>query len=104
MLTTALPPGSRARSFATAALAFAIAAFVVFLVLPGTPGGGRGTPIGILFNGFVNGCGVAVTALGLVLVYRSLRVINFAQVALGAAGGLLFCEFMQFTSVPFPIA
>jgi branched-chain amino acid transport system permease protein len=33
-----------------------------------------------------------------------LRIINFAQAALGAAGGRLFFEFMQFTPVPFPIA
>jgi branched-chain amino acid transport system permease protein len=76
----------------------------VQFILPGTPGGGRGTPTAILFNGLVEGCAIAVTALGLVLVYRSLRIINFAQTAFGAVGGRLFFEFMQFTSVPFPIA
>ncbi|MEY2424695.1 MAG: branched-chain amino acid transport system permease protein livM, partial [Actinomycetota bacterium] len=103
MLTTVLPVGSRARSLATSALAGLVALVYVMVVLPGTPGGGRGTPMAILFNGLVIGCSVAVTALGLVLVYRSLRIINFMQVALGAVGGRLFFEFVQFTPVPFPI-
>jgi branched-subunit amino acid ABC-type transport system permease component len=104
MLTNVLPVGSRARSIAISALAALLAIVYVQFILPGTPGGGRGTPMAILFNGLVNGCAYALTALGLVLVYRSLRVINFAQVAMGAVGGRLFFEFMQFTPVPFPIA
>ncbi len=104
MLTNVLPAGSRARSIALCAGAFFASLVLVQFVLPGTPGGGRGTPMAILFVGLVNGCGLAVTAIGLLLVYRSLRVINFAQAALGAAGGRLFFEFLQFTKVPFPIA
>lgn len=76
----------------------------MWVVLPGDAGGGRGTPSAVLFNGLVGGCGVAITALGLVLVYRSLRIINFAQGALGAAAGRLFFEFIQFTQVPFVLA
>src|SRR5688572_8002047 len=104
MLTNVLPVGSRARTLAVSALAFLIALIYVQFVLPGTPGGGRGTPMAVLFNGLVVGCSVAITAVGLVLVYRALRIINFAQVAIGAAGGRLFFEFVQFTPVPFPIA
>ncbi len=104
MLTSVLPVGSRARSIAACALAVIAAAIYVQFVLPGTGGGGRGTPMAILFNGLVVGSSVAITALGLVLVYRSLRIINFAQVAMGACGGRLFFELMQFTPVPFPLA
>jgi branched-chain amino acid transport system permease protein len=104
MLTSALPVGSRQRSIAASALAALAALIYVQFVLPGTPGGGRGTPMAILFNGMVIGCSIALTALGLVLVYRTLRVINFSQVAIGAGGARLFFEFMQFTPVPFPIA
>ena len=104
MLTNILPVGSRARTAAISVLAALVGLIYIQFVLPGTPGGGRGTPMAILFNGLVKGCAVAITALGLVLVYRSLRIINFAQVALGAVGGRLFFEFMQFTPVPFPIA
>ena len=56
----------------------------------------------LLFDGVVGGCAIAITAVGLVIVYRSLRIINFAQAALGAAGGRLFFEFIQFTQVPVP--
>ncbi|MBA2608390.1 MAG: ABC transporter permease [Actinobacteria bacterium] len=104
MLSSVFPVGSRARSIAAAGLSLAIALVAVQFVLPGSAGGGRGTPMAILFNGVVLGCGTALIALGLVLVYRSLRIINFAQGALGAAGGRLFFEFVQFTQVPFPIA
>ncbi|MEY2473521.1 MAG: branched-chain amino acid transport system permease protein livM [Actinomycetota bacterium] len=104
MLNNVLPAGSRARSIAISAACLLAALIYVQVILPGTPGGGRGTPMAILFNGMVNGCAYALTAIGLVLVYRSLRIINFAQVALGAVGGRLFFEFMQYTPVPFPIA
>ena len=104
MLATALPPGSKQRSIAASVLAFIVSLIVVQVLLPGTPGGGRGTPMAILFNGLVGGCAVAITALGLVLVYRSLRIINFAQAALGAAGGRLFFELIEFTKVPFLVA
>ncbi len=104
MFATVLKPGSRARSVAACALAALLSVIVVQFVLPGTPGGGRGTPMAILFYGLVLGCNVGVTALGLVLVYRSLRIINFAQAAIGAAGGRMFFEFMQFTQVPFVIS
>jgi branched-chain amino acid transport system permease protein len=104
MLKNILPPGSRARSIASCALAFVVALIYVQVVLPGTPGGGRGTPMAIVFNGFVQGCGAALAALGLVLVYRSLRLINFMQVAMGAAGGVFFFECIEFTPLPFPLA
>ena len=104
MLNSFLPVGSRQRSIASCVAAGVIALAYTQLVLPGTPGGARGTPSAVMYNGFVQGAFVAITALGLVLVYRSLRVINFAQAAFGAAGGRLFFEFILFTKVPFPIA
>ncbi|HVE94244.1 MAG TPA: ABC transporter permease [Acidimicrobiales bacterium] len=104
MLATTLPKGSRARSIAVCTAMLLVSILITQLFLPGTGGGGRGTPAAVLFNGFVTGCSTALIALGLVVVYRSLRIINFAQAAIGAAGGRLFFEFMQFTPVPFPIA
>ena len=68
----------------------AMAALVLsFLVLP------RGAPLGVAGTGFVTGAGLALQALGLVLIYRSSRIINFAQVQLGAVTGLLFFELAQ---------
>src|SRR5947208_496406 len=74
------------------------------VLLPGAGGAGRGTPGAILFRGVVFGLVNALTAAGIILVYRTLRVINFAQTAIGAAGAILTFEFVQYTKVPFPIA
>lgn len=63
-----------------------------------------GTPAAILFAGLVVGMVNALTATGIVLVYRTTRVINFAQTAIGAAGAALCFELIQLTPVPFPIA
>jgi len=45
----------------------------------------RGLPPGVILLGVVLGSVTALTAMGLVLVYRAARVINFAQVAVGSA-------------------
>ncbi|HLF41312.1 MAG TPA: ABC transporter permease [Acidimicrobiia bacterium] len=74
------------------------------IVLPGSGAGGRGTPTAILFRGIVYGLVNALTAAGIILVYRTLRVVNFAQTAIGAAGATLTFEFVRFTQVPFAIA
>ena len=51
-------------------------------------GPSRGTPGAIVFVGMVLGLLAALTAAGLILVYRTSRVINFAQASIGAAGGV----------------
>ena len=85
----------------------AVAAVAVLLytqvVLPAL-GPGSGTPAAILFSGLVFGLVHAVSASGLVVVYRSLKVVNFAQTALGAAGAELTFQLVQRTDVPFLIA
>src|SRR3954468_16405464 len=43
----------------------------------------------LLFLGFVNGLSIALTAMGLVLIYRSSRVINFAVGDLGVPAAAL---------------
>lgn len=50
----------------------------------------KGLPGGIAALGVVSGAGVALNAVAVVLIYRANRVINFAQVAAGAAGGAVF--------------
>ena len=65
-------------------------------------GSGPGTPTAILFSGLVQGLLTALTAVGLVFVYRSLRVINFAQTAIGAAGGELTFQLLELTRTPWP--
>jgi branched-chain amino acid transport system permease protein len=85
--------------------AIAAASVLVFtqFVLPGT-GGGRGTPSAILFAGLVHGLLNALIAAGIIVIYRTTRVINFAQTAIGAAGGELTFQLLQLTKVPFVVA
>ena len=84
----------------------AVFAILIFtqLLLPGSGVGGRGTPAAILFRGVVDGLVNALTAAGIILIYRTLRVVNFAQTAIGAAGATLTFELVRATPVPFPVA
>jgi branched-chain amino acid transport system permease protein len=50
---------------------------------------------GVLAYGLVAGCNLGLSALALVLVYRSSRVIDFAQLQIGALGGVLFGEIIK---------
>src|SRR5206468_7279813 len=97
-----------ASALGRAALGWALALMVMALytqvLLPGAGGTGRGTPAAILFRGVVYGLVNALTAAGIILIYRTLRVINFAQTAIGAAGAILTFDFVRYTKVPFPIA
>ena len=53
--------------------------------------GSSPAPWGVLLGyGAVFGSGAALSAVGLVLVYRSARIINFSQAAYGANASLLF--------------
>jgi branched-chain amino acid transport system permease protein len=81
----------------------AVLVFTQFF-LPGTGVGARGTPTAILFRGLVYGLVNALTAAGIILVYRTLRVVNFAQTAIGAAGAAFTFEMVRYTPVPFPVA
>lgn len=60
------------------------AIFIGTFLLPGS------IPGGIYVLGGVNGAALAIQTIGLVLVFRSNRLINFAQVQIGAVGALLF--------------
>jgi branched-chain amino acid transport system permease protein len=68
-----------------ALLALLVAAFVV----------GRGLSAGFAGLGVVSGAAVALQALGMVLVYRSDGIVNFAQVQVGATAAVLFSEMAQ---------
>jgi branched-chain amino acid transport system permease protein len=49
----------------------------------------RGLPVGIIILGAVFGSLYALTAVGLVLIFRANRVVNFAQAELGGIGAVL---------------
>ncbi len=74
------------------------------VLLPGDAGPARGTPFAILFTGIVNGMALSLTAAGIVVVYRTIRIINFAQAALGVFGAYFCFELVRWTAVPFPLA
>ena len=56
---------------------FVVAAVVAARLLP------KGLPLGVVLFGLVLGALSSLTAMGLVIVYRSARIINFAQAEIG---------------------
>jgi branched-chain amino acid transport system permease protein len=73
-------------------------------VLSGGGGAGRGTPIAILFSGLVKGALSAMAALGLVLIYRTSRIINFTQAALGGVGAIFAYNLVIVYNLPYGLA
>jgi branched-chain amino acid transport system permease protein len=65
------------------------------LILPGT------RPVGVLLYGGVIGCLYGLIAVGVVLVYRANRVVNFAQAGLGAAPAVLALLLLTDKKVPY---
>lgn len=97
-LEAALPKNPRARSAVLFGGAAALLLVVTQFVFTG------GTPAGVLFDGLVLGLISSLTTTGIVLVYRSIRVINFAQTAFGIFAGVTVFLFVRTTPVPFPVA
>src|SRR5205807_729594 len=74
-------------------LKWALTAAVVFVVwLIGDKLAPRGLPVGIILQGLVFGSLYALIAMGLVLIFRANRVVNFAQAELGAVASVLAVE------------
>jgi branched-chain amino acid transport system permease protein len=100
-----LPSDPRLRSLALGALTIAALLVATQLVLPGPAAlSGHGTPWATMFFGLVRGMTISLTAAGIVLVYRTQRVLNFAQSSVGLAGAYFFFGLSYFTNIPFPIA
>lgn len=70
---------------------------VAAVVLP------SGAPAGRVVSGAVLGAATALTSLGLILIYRSNRVINFAYGAMGASTGLTAVRFFLIWGWPYPV-
>lgn len=71
-------------------------------ILPGS--GDGGTPGAILFSGTVLGLLNALITMGVILIYRNLRIINFAQAAIGSIGGVFTYNFTVLNDWPFLLA
>lgn len=67
--------------------AFFVAFVIVWQVLDRTVG--SGLPLGVLLLGGVTGTLYALVAVGLVLVYRANRIVNFAQAELGTVAAIV---------------
>src|SRR5947207_3245496 len=73
--------------------------------MPGPKGvGGHGTPPATLFIGLVDGLVAALCAAAIVLVHRTLRIVNFAATSLGIAGAFLFFGLAELTKTPFLVS
>lgn len=71
-----------------------LAAAIVAANLPG--GAGRhALPTAILFRSLVDGLIASLLAAGIVVLYRSLRIVNFAQISLSIAGAVLAFDLAQ---------
>ena len=92
----------------------ALAAAVLLVVLvnavlphlhvPGTTSGHWETPLPYVVLGLIQGMVYGLLAVGLVLVYRSNRIINFAHGQIGAFGAALFATFAVSGHLPYYVA
>lgn len=57
---------------------------------------GKGVPLGIQALGLVGGMAMALQAIAIILVYRSNRIINFAQVQIGLVAATFFSVFATY--------
>ncbi|HWC33597.1 MAG TPA: ATP-binding cassette domain-containing protein [Mycobacteriales bacterium] len=81
-----LPNGPMARAAAQAVAAAAIVALAAFIAAHA----GYGTPLPYVILGAIQGMTYGLLAVGLVLIYRTNRIINFAHGQIGAFGSALF--------------
>lgn len=64
----------------------------------------RGLPIGIVAVGLLIGCMNGLVALGLVLIFRAGRYVNFAQGGIGAAGAVIAGKLISVNHVNYFLA
>ena len=67
-------------------VAAAIALYLIAYPMPGSPLPER-MPVGVVTQGIVYGTSYALIGMGLILIYRTTRIVNFAYTAMGAMAG-----------------
>ncbi|MCU1602162.1 MAG: putative transporter ATPase and permease protein [Frankiales bacterium] len=91
-------------------VALAVAYVALKYVLPanlhvsGTETGMWQTPPAIVFKGLIVGSSYGLLGVGLVLIYRSNRIINFAHGDIGAFGAVIFLLLQRDAHIPYWIA
>jgi branched-chain amino acid transport system permease protein len=104
MLERVAPKGSITRKVLLGAGLVILLILYTQVYLVGDSRPGRGVPMAIVFQGFVVGSLNALTAAGLILIYRASRIINFAQGAIGVLGAVFVAHMVAYNSgFPFPI-
>lgn len=99
-----LPHNPRARQAILWTAVTAASLLFIKVILPAL-GGARSVPEAVIFRSLVAGLIASLTTCGLILIFRITRIINFAQVAIGAAGAQLCFLFVRYTpKVPFIVA
>src|SRR5439155_11598296 len=87
------------------AIAGALAGVLVVSEVTGAlaPHGGGGLPVPwpVLVQALAPACITALTAIGLVLIYRATRIINFAHAGFAGVASLLFYELLRFKHFPY---
>ncbi len=97
---SAVPPAlsSQPARAGAAVLALAVAWLAAGALLP------NGVPLGIVAIGAVLGSATGLAAVGVILVWRANRVVNFAAGALGGAAGLASVHLFLEWGWPYPAA
>jgi branched-chain amino acid transport system permease protein len=89
-------------TLAAGAIATALVLVFTQLIIDGDRG--RGTPVAILFTGLVFGVLVSTVSVGMVLIYRSHRFINFAQPVIGLYASIITYNFAVLNNWPAALA
>jgi branched-chain amino acid transport system permease protein len=63
-----------------------------------------GAPLGVVLQGVVFGTVTALLAIGLILIYRTSNIVNFAYGAMGGVGGILAVNLYLSTGWPYFVA
>lgn len=97
-----LRTGAAKRPIVVALSFLAILLVTRFFPNPGVKG--PGTPSGVLLMGIIYGAIGALISVGVVLVYRTSRIVNFAQAALGAVGAAFAANAVTALHWPYGLA
>jgi branched-chain amino acid transport system permease protein len=89
------PVGRLVQGVVAVLLVVALLPVALTLVLPGS------RPVGVLLYGAVIGCLYGLIAVGIVLVHRANRVVNFAQAGLGAVPAVVALLLLTDKGVPY---